>query len=321
MAVDSAELRLYQAVNLALGGRMSAVEVVEGSEQSVHPNFSQAQRSAGATSNAKLFFKISDIENGTLSNCKVMLKLPTPGDTNVKIYAGTQTDLVADHPAPRLYGVGIVSAVGGVSPGDAGFDVEVEADGADIFQTGDTIFLRDDNAYEFLVIDTVSVAGTTVTLTTTTTVVAAYTLAANTSCASCILSGTVETSSSNYSVASAAGTLDEVNNPAVLDNIGTVEETWTLTFTTATAYTVSGAILGVVGVGNRTVDSAITNPDFARDYLTLPFALFTGTYVAGDTVTLKTHPASIGFFSRYEAPVNTAELLTEDEYFFCMFGE
>lgn len=48
-------------------------------------------------------------------------------------------------------------------------------------------------------------------------------------------------------VETGAGTYNESTYPVLLDHIGTAEQTWTLTFTDATNFTVIGDTIGSVG--------------------------------------------------------------------------
>ncbi len=295
---------------------MTASQVLDQSHQSTHSDFSQAQRTAGATAVSKLFFKVASPEDLPLSNCKVFMQAVTPAQTSVQIFKGSPSDFTVDHPAPRRYGVGSVSVA--VAVAAVSVVVAVEQDASDLFQVGDTVILRDTSAFEFLTIDTVSVAGLNATLTFTTATVSAY--STDISCASCILEAEIKPEVLNYALTSASGTVDTVLNPIVPASIGAIDETWTVTWTSPTSYTVTGARTGLAGSGNILASLDVLNPDFSSKYFTIPVGLFSGTFALGDTLTFDTTSASVAFYSQYEVE-SAAPVFQDDTFTYCLFGE
>lgn len=101
-----------------------------------------------------------------------------------------------------------------------------------------------------------------------------------------------------------AGSFDE--SKIDLTNLGSVEDTWTLAFTTNVNYTVVGSIVGSVGAGNVTGAFTPINPDQGAAYFSITTDCWIGvTAVAGDTVVFKTHPSSKPVWWREVVPALT----------------
>ena len=126
--------------------------------------------------------------------------------------------------------------------------------------------------------------------------------------APCLELGDIEASVSDWDDSgTAAGTYDEATYPVVLHNDGVVEDAWTVTFTSETNFTVSGAHTGSVGTGNVGSDFAPVNPVTGQPYFEIAAAGWGGAFAAGDTLTLSTHPAAAGIWFRETVPAGTAQ--------------
>ncbi|MBF0310825.1 MAG: type II toxin-antitoxin system HicB family antitoxin [Magnetococcales bacterium] len=84
----------------------------------------------------------------------------------------------------------------------------------------------------------------------------------------------------------------------MVDHIAGIEQTWTITFTSATDFTCAGDTVGSVGTGSRNSAFAPTNPDHARPYFTLPATGWGGTWASGNILSFKTHPATIPIWEK-----------------------
>jgi hypothetical protein len=94
--------------------------------------------------------------------------------------------------------------------------------------------------------------------------------------------------------------------PILLDNIGTVYDSWTLLFTNATTYTITGLNEGALGSGgNTSTNASPINANFAKKYFTIQSGAFGGTFIAGNTITFKTYPAAIPIWIREIVPANS----------------
>lgn len=324
MSVLTSELKFYKSVYVndgpTNGGRLSANEIADNVKNNLWPDVPQSERIAGSTKYRKCFVKVANDADLGLIAPRIFVETATPGDDRVVIFPGTNTDTQDDlGGAERLYGSGLLDA--DVSAGAASVAVEVENSGDAIFQNGDLIRISDKtevNAVagntEFIRLaasNAVSWNGTLATLTFDSGVTLAngYTTAGNTRVASVIegadpLAGTV----SGWNESTVAGTYDETTYPVQSDHIGGIEELWTLTFTSATAFTCAGDSVGSVSGGTIAGDFSPNNADFDKPYFVLSSAGWGGTWAANDTITFTTHPAAMAVWEKRIIPPNTGSL-------------
>lgn len=137
------------------------------------------------------------------------------------------------------------------------------------------------------------------------TVANAYTTAATIG-AGCVYEDEVACSMDNWAETSSAGTYDETGSPPTLYNDGTVEETWTLTMTGTSTFSVSGAYYGSVGTGNTGADFEPVNPDTGEKLFSLLSAGWGGTWAAAETIVFQTHPAGVPLLIEEFVPAGCA---------------
>ena len=109
---------------------------------------------------------------------------------------------------------------------------------------------------------------------------------------------------SAWTETSSAGTYDETTYPLTLYNAGTVTDTWTITFTSATAFTVAGALTGSLGTGATSADYKPANG--ASYYFELDKDGWGGTWAIGDTVTFATTHAGQAVWAKEVVPAGIA---------------
>jgi len=311
MPITSDELKVYKAEDMTdaptCGGRMSAHESVTGVRNNIFPDAYDAERTAGSTKYRKVFWKVADPEGLSLMNARIHMTKPSTGEDWVTMFPGTQRDHVTDITgSERQYGVGVLAA--DVSTGQNTITVTLEDDSlAGIFQDGDTIWIGDAANFEYHENVTVSISGSTVTITLQSGDVLLNDYSADTTyVASVITVAEISTSWDNWSESSSSGAYDETTYPVELNNIGTVEQTWTITFLNSTQFTCEGDTLGTVGSGDINTDFSPTNPDFGVPYFTLRAAGWSGTWEAGDTITFQTHPAAFPIWFKRVIPAGAA---------------
>ncbi len=151
-----------------------------------------------------------------------------------------------------------------------------------------------------------SYAGNVVTLELDGTVSNAFTTA-KTIGSGCLKTDEVVPTSDNWDEISAAGTYDESTYPVIQHNDGSEEDTWTLTFTSATAFTCAGLYNGAVGSGVITGDFSPTNPNSGQPYFTIDKDGWGGTWIAGNTVVFQTHPGAVPIWWKEVVPAATSE--------------
>lgn len=314
MTILSSEVKFYNPQvrddSASNGGRMTASENVDNVANNVWPHVDEAERTAGSDKYRKLFTKLNNANDEPLYDVRQYLAKPTPGDDLLFLFAGTQTDTQGDLTgSENLYGAGTLDT--SLSGGESSIDVLVE-DWANypIFRDGDEIVIwkgadsEDPDAYEFLTLSGApSAVGNVVTLTLAGTVGGAYT-AGSAWVASTLSRGTVQAMLGTVAVTSGAGTLDDAQ--IVPHNLGAVEDTITLTFTSSTAFDAVGAVLGSLGSGSVLSNWEPTNPNTGTGYLLIPSAAWGGTFVAGDTVSIPLHPAALPHWERRVVPAGAA---------------
>jgi hypothetical protein len=319
MPIISAELKLYKSAvvtnDSTNGGRMSANEIADAVKNNVFPDVTEAQRTAGFNDKRKVHFKVANDADLTATNVRNWIPDITPGGSRVNMIVGTATNTQGDLTgSERNYSVGRLNA--DVSAAATTIVVDAETGGgADlIFQADDLLFISDGTNEEFVTIDTGGVSWSTdqATITLTAGLLNAYTAAAPTTISSVIETATVETTLDAWVETSTSGTYDEGANPVVLDNIGTVEQTWTLTFSDATNFTVSGDTVGSVGAGTTGGDFAPNNTDFTKPYFTLASAGFAGTWANGETIVFATHAAAVDLWLLRDIPAGTGALASDN---------
>lgn len=108
-------------------------------------------------------------------------------------------------------------------------------------------------------------------------------------------------------VSGTGGTFD--NTDVTLGNLGTVEDTWTLTFSSATNFSCSGLYEGSVGTGTiSSIFAPINNNEGGgSSYFSIAVAAWGGTFASGDTVTFKTRPAAFPFWVKQVVPAGTEQ--------------
>ncbi|TVM31757.1 hypothetical protein [Oceanidesulfovibrio marinus] len=155
--------------------------------------------------------------------------------------------------------------------------------------------------------DCFAYAGNVATLTLAEQVAEAHD-AASTYCAGVVEGGDLEPSIDSFSdFGTQSGEFDDVAHPIELTALGCEEEDWSLAFTSATAFIVSGARIGAVGVGSVAEDFAPLNPVTASPYFTIRAAAWSGVWASGDTITFTTHPAALPLWFKEVVPPGTEE--------------
>lgn len=313
MTILSSELKAFYPATISdaagNGGRISFNAITSAALQNVFPHVFRAERLAGSTKHRKIFYRAANDADETLFAPSLRLHAPTAGGDYVYFRVGSQRNTQGDLTGyERKYGVGMLKTT--VTAGGTTLVVTVEAAAlTGIFQDGDTICITDKatpsgtgNEEELTISGTPTVSGLDVTITTTTALSNGYT-AALTFVASVYSPGDLVATVDNW-VETGAGTYDESTSPVVLDHIGTAEQTWTLTFTDATNYTVVGDTVGSVGSGTVGADFAPINSAVSKPYFTLRSSGWGGTWAAGNTIVFQTHPNAIPIWETRVVPAN-----------------
>lgn len=308
MAIQSSEIvwrhPATRSDTAANGGLVSNAVIPNSSKNAVFPDVSRAERLAGSTKYRKVFIHIANDDDLVLADAKVLLTSQTRGDDMLSLFPathnGTQSSITGNE---QQYGAGLLNAT--VSAGAVEIGVATESASLAIYDDGMLIRLYDSVSgdEEYVRIDGApSYVGDVATLTLSTPLSFAYT-EVNTVVSSVYEAGDVAGVVSGFAVTTAGnGDYDTENYPVLVDSIGSIYQTWTVAFTSATAFTITGNTLGQVGTGSKSADSSPLNPASSKPYFTLFSAGFTGVYASGDHIVFTTTPPMIPIWYRREVP-------------------
>ena len=314
MPILDTELKVYKSAAISdlstNGGRMSAVQATSGAASNIFPTVSESERTAGVTKYRKVFLKVANDADLTLYAPKIYLDKNSPGMDRISFFPGTQTNTqAAITGSERQYGGGKLNT--NASAGASSIDVLVEAAAAVVFVNGDKIRITDKATLagagneEYVTINgTITFAGDVASIPITPNLTNSY-LAADTRVMAVYEPGDIKGTIDNFVVTSAGdGDLNVAN--VLADHIGTVEQTWTCTFTSATAFDIVGDTVGSVGSGTTGGGASPNNPSFSKPYFVIQSAGFSGTWQAGDTIVFQSHPAAVPVWMKQVVPAATA---------------
>lgn len=294
----------------ANGGRMTANLIASGVKNALFPDVRNAERVAGSSKWRKTFVHFAPADNSQALDVKLIPWAPTPADDRVLIRSGTYSDTQAEIVASPGRAYGAASVTGALSAGATSIAVLPEDVADGIFVAGDALYISDkasisavegNEEYAQIAPGGVSINGNTVTLVLVAPLQYSY---AAPRVSSVLAPGDVLVGRSGISVNSTAGTFDE--NQIVLAPRSTVAETFTLTFTSATAFTVTGSVAGALGTGTIGSTCAPANTAFSGPYFTLPASAWGGTFEAGDTVSFTTSPAAVPIWYQRIVPAGAS---------------
>jgi hypothetical protein len=310
MAIVSSELVYYASAvvndTASNGGRISANEVVSGSSNVFWPNVPEGDLLAGVTQWRKGFVRVDNAANETASVLRVGLWRPTPGDDMLYLALGTQTNIQSAFGTPDLYGVGQLNA--SVLTGVNEIAVLVEDGAVPIFRNGGLIRISNETSFgtggtaEIRTINgTPSVVGNVVTITITGTLANDYSNT-NTFVSSLIHQTAVKGDTTGKVVTSVAGTFTEAN--MTVGNLGSIYQTLTFTFTSATAFTVASDA-GITLAGGTTDSTyAPTNVSKGASYFSIPPSCWGGTWANGNTLVIVTVPPAVPILEKRVVPAS-----------------
>ena len=302
----------------ANGGSMTAAIIGSAVKNALWPDTRIAERSAGSDKWRKLYLHFAPVDNSQALDVHVIPWSPTAADDRVRLYLGTHSDTQATIAATPGNAYGAANAnVAILAAGSTSVAVALESAAETIFRVGGLIHITDkeselsaDGAEEYATLTGVSVSGTTATLSFAALANAyAETPTAKIKVASVLDLGDVIATVTAGTVTSTAGTFDAAS--VVLVPRSAINDTWMLTFTSATAYSVSGTATGALATAGSTTSSfSPTNNAFGGPYFAIPPGAFSGTFAAGDTLTFFTAPAARGLWERRITPAGAGTYST-----------
>jgi len=317
MPILASELKFYKSQTVSdsagNGGRMSDDAIPSGAVGNLFQAVGESERTAGSLKYRKLFCKNANDDQLTLTFPKIFLDKYTPGDDLVTFFAGTHTNTqAAITGSEKEYGCGKLDQNAIVGATDV--DVLVEDSGDHPFEDGDKIRISDlfnvadlSGTEEFVTIvgaPTV-VGGDVINIVFAPALVNGYS-ASDTRVMNVYEPADVVAEVGYPELTSAAGTFNPAN--LLANNIGGIEQVWTLTWTSATTFNIVGDTVGAQGAGSIGAGAAPNNPDFGKPFWTIQAAGFGGVFVAGDTLVFETTPASVPIWEKRVVPAGAAAL-------------
>ncbi len=305
------------------GGRMATSMLVSGIKNNLFPDVSQAERLAGGVKWRKAFVHLNSAADSALLNARLFLDALSPAGDFVTLHPGTATD-TEDQIAGRAYGIGTLESA--VIAGATQIRVNCEDHAAytslQPFQVGDLVRISDKPSgggiavggtgnEEWATLSAVTYGTTFATLDLLAPLVNDFALG-NTLVSSVWCPGSIAGVSSNVTF-SGVGSFDAATvGNFVVHNKGAIEEDWTLLFTDAVNFTVSGNLVGVLpDFGSTAADFAPLNPNTGTPYFTLKARGWSGTSQLNDVLTFHTAPAVIPLWYRRQVPAGTASLAND----------
>lgn len=301
------------------GGRMTFSQLVSGVKNNLFPDVSQSERTAGSVKWRKAFVHINSAQDTALLNARLFLDALTPAGDFVVFQPGTQTD-TEDQIAGRPYGIGTLYAP--VTGGATQIQVACEHNGqyaslqpirvGDLLRVSDRPSTGGAGNEEWVSVTGIGYGADFATIDVS------PALANNYATANTLVSSVYELPSASagwtgFAVSSSGGSFDSATvGNLVAHNKGAVEESWTLTFTSNTSYTVSGTTVGTLAaVGSTSADYAPLNPATGTLYFTIKAMGWGGTFQPNDTVSFATRPAAIPIWYRRQVPAGTFSLAND----------
>jgi len=311
--MENTDLVLYKSAVVsdvgANGGRMSSTIVTSNVLNNMFPNITQTERTSGKTRYRKFFFKNKNSANETASTSRFWVSKRSNGGDYFRIKAGTNIDTQADSTAYTDWlGTGYLTVA--INPDDTSFTVAFDA--ATGVYNGSVIRLSDSSGgEEFLTIAAiggVTWLGNTATIVTTSGAQGTYPATEYGIVCGVVDLTSIIASADTIVKTSVSGTYDDTTYPFLISNIGSVEDTWTLTFTSATAFTVTGTNTGSLGSGTRSSTFSPVNPNVGTGdyYFSIRASGFGGTFAIGDTITFSTHHSAKSIWIKEVAPALTS---------------
>lgn len=286
------------------GGRLGSEIITTAVKNNIFPDVSQAARLAGQVDYRKVFVHVASADEAELVNGRFYLVSKTPADSFLTMHAGTQTDVETTIASARPYGVANPSEA--ITGGNAVITLAGEHasyETLEPFRTGDTIVLVEGSSVELAEISDVTYSNASMVVSLTNALAGSFTTAAVVS--SCIENASLMATATTPVVTSTAGMCGAIT----ARNKGGIEQVWTLTFTSANSYTVTGDTAGLLSsAGNVSADYSPVNPITSTPYFTVPEAMLTGTFATADTIVFTTHPAAQPLWCARHIPVNCGSL-------------
>lgn len=302
MPVNSADIKFKRPVDISAGGAMADTVILTSTKNAVFPDVRSSERNAGSVLWRKVWIHFATPDGSTAVDAKLVPFAPTPAGDFVTLHPATsRCDTLGDIEATptRAYGVGTVLTT--ISAGTSSLVVTVEDAAA--FQVADTVLITDKaspaaatGSEEYATIATVSGVGATRTITLTAGTTNAY--AAGARVASVYAYGDAVPGA--MLLTKPTGAVVDASKITVT-TLSSADDTWTITFSSPVAYSLSGVRHGAQGSGEVT-----TNLQLSGLGISILAGAFGGVLAPGDVITFRTDTAAIPVWLKRTVPAGTA---------------
>lgn len=303
MTILQDQISFYKSVyvndGLSNGGRISNTLITDNSLDNLFRNIQSAERTSGITLYRKMFIKNENPENISLENPRVFIENVNSGEDYYQIALGTYQDNQVDaivvtdwHGSGRL--------LNSLSSGESSFSVLCkQASGYP--STGSVIISDGLQQAECVLLNAPSWNGTEVSLVISGEV--GLNFAADSIVSAVLPISELKPAIAYWTETSVSGVFDDDIYPVTLFNIGTVDESWTITFLNATTFNVTGASIGSLGSGLISANFAPVNG--SSYYFSIDKNAWSGSWIAGDVITFNTVQAAQGIWIKESVPVGS----------------
>jgi hypothetical protein len=300
------------------GGPLTTKKLESNTIENIFKNIGDLERLSGSTKYAKVFWKLDNLDNTSLTNAFMYMSRYTPGGDYITYFLGTVNDTQLNITGSERY-YGAAPLLVNVSAGSSQIIAKPEHSSiSEIIKTGDSIVITNGTSWERHDNITTLLNNGNIEITLSDTLVNSFNTA-DTSIASICPIGTITGSTSNPIITSINGRYDNETYSIEHRNKGGLEQIWTLTFTNTTQYSCRGNTVGYVGMGSTVVDFAPINTALDTPYFMLRKAGFNNLFREGDTMVFTTHPAAQAVWFKRTVPAATISVSNLFE--FAIHGE
>jgi hypothetical protein len=304
--MNQTDIKIFKSENItdssSNGGRIDfSSEVISGVKFNLFPRVTSTQRESGITRYRKAFLTNFNDLSETAFGASVCISTPGNGEDRFYIKQATQTDTQGDLATDGWKGCGLLAydAASGAS------SIQVSYKSNDYTISEGALLLIKDTSGNSCTIRTSSTApcaswsGNIATIELDGQLPESFT-AVETSVGAMEEGGDLKPMLNSVSVSSVSGTFDETKMD--LTARGTEEDTYSLTFDTSMSFLVSGINCGDLISGTISSEYAPINPKTGQPYFIIPADCWSGIFEAGNSVTISTSPACLGFWIKEVVP-------------------
>lgn len=288
------------------GGLISTTLIADGVKNNIFPDASKNERLNGSTKYRKAFLSLRNPDSTPAIDVKLFVLRPTQAVDSITLIKKGKTDTQSSIlSTDSRWGAGFLLSAAAV--GVTTITVAPEQSLHEVFESGDTIAITTRNEsnptalVDYYIINAIVADGVNKVITLNRGLDNAMPAGAVVS--SCI---TKSTFSATATQLQATATFDF--NQIVLNNAGTVDDSWGLVFTSATEFSLYQLSAGMtVPVATGNIGSAFSpiNSQNNQPFFTMPTTFFNGTYAANNILEFTTSSADQGFFIERIIPAGT----------------